>query len=69
MTGHRHLQLDFGMMTKRAKLLAIYDAIPTRVWAEMALQLLCNPPNLNNKVWGLYLDFFYCHFVWLTILQ
>ena len=28
MTNHRHLQLDMGMMAKRVKLLAIYDAIP-----------------------------------------
>ena len=37
MTSHRHLQLNLGMMVKRVKLLAIYDAIPPRVWAEMAL--------------------------------
>ena len=46
MTVHRHMQLNLDMMTKRVKLLAIYDAIPTRVWEEMPLQLLCNPPNL-----------------------
>ena len=40
MTGHIHVQLDFGMMEKGEKLLAIYDAIPPMVWAEMALQLL-----------------------------
>ena len=39
-TGHRHLQLDLDKMTKREKLLAIYDAIPPRVWEEMALQIL-----------------------------
>ena len=38
--GHRHLQLDLGMMEKREKLLAIYDAIPPRLWVEMALQIL-----------------------------
>ena len=53
MVDHRHLQLDLGMMEKRVKLLAIYDTIPPRVWAEMALQLLCNPPKLSNIVWGL----------------
>ena len=31
MTGHKHLLLDLGMMAKRVKLLAIYDAIPPRV--------------------------------------
>ena len=40
MTGPIHIQLDLGMMEKREKLLAIYDAIPPRVWEEMALQLL-----------------------------
>ena len=44
-TGHRHLQLDLDIMAKREKLLAIYGAIPPRVWAEMALQLLSNPPK------------------------
>ena len=40
MTVHEHLQLNMGMMEKRVKLLAIYDAIPHRVWEEVALQLL-----------------------------
>ena len=53
MTGHRHLQLDLDMMAKMIKLLAIYDAIPPRVWAEMALQILRDPPNYQNRVWGL----------------
>ena len=69
MIGHRHLQLNLGMMAKREKLLAIYDAIPLRVWVEMALQLLCNPPNFHNKVWGLELDFIYCHLIGLRVLQ
>ena len=50
MTGHGHLQLELGMMEKRAKLLAIYDAIPPRVWAEMALQILINHPKFNKRV-------------------
>ena len=40
MIGHRHLKIYLGMMEKGAKVLAIYDAILPRVWAEMALQLL-----------------------------
>ena len=43
--GHIHMQIYLGIMEKREKLLAIYDAIPPRVWAEMALQLLSNPPK------------------------
>ena len=53
MIGHIHMQLDFGMMEKREKLLAIYDAISPRVWAEMALQLLFEPHKFHNRVWGL----------------
>ena len=53
MTGYIHPQLDFGTLEKMVKLLAIYDAIPPRVWEEMALQLLCNPPNFQIIVWGL----------------
>ena len=53
MTGHIHMQLELGMMEKREKLLAIYDAIPPRVWAQMALQLLCNPSNFQKILWGL----------------
>ena len=52
-TGRIHMQLDLGMMEKRVKLLAIYDAIPPRVWEKMALQILFKPPNLSNRVWGL----------------
>ena len=52
-TGHRHPQLDLDMMAKREKLLAIYGAIPHSMWEEMALQLLSNPPNFQNRVWGL----------------
>ena len=37
MTIHRHLQIELGLMEKMEKILAIYDAIPPRVWAEMAL--------------------------------
>ena len=48
-----HLQLELFIMGKRAKLLAIYDAIPHRVMEEMALQLLFDPPKFQNKVWGL----------------
>ena len=44
--GHIHLQIELGMMEKREKLLAIYDAIPPRVWEERALQILCNHPKL-----------------------
>ena len=40
------------MMEKREKLLAIYGAIPPRVWEEMALQLLRNPPKFKKRVWG-----------------
>ena len=69
MIGNIHLQLELVMMEKRTKLLAIYGAIPSRVWAEMALQLLCDPPNLSNKVWGFLLDFIYCHLVWLRVMQ
>ena len=49
MTGHIHMKLDLGMMEKREKLLANYDAIPPRVWAEMDLQILINPPNFQNR--------------------
>ena len=52
-TGHRHLQHEFGMMAKREKLLAIYDAITPRVWVEMALQILYEPTKFYNRVWGL----------------
>ena len=52
-TGHRHMQLDLDMMEKRAKLLAIYGAIPPRVWEEMALQLLRKPPKFHKRVWGI----------------
>ena len=52
-TGHRHFQLDLGMMEKREKLLAIYDAIPPGVWKEMALQVLLDPPKFHNRVWGI----------------
>ena len=64
-----YLELNFGTLEKVVKLLAIYGANPPRVWAEMALQLLCDPPNLSNKVWGFLLDFIYCHLVWLRVLQ
>ena len=50
---HRHMQLELGMMEKRKKLLAIYDAIPPRVWEEMALQILFNPPKFQKRLWGL----------------
>ena len=53
MIFHRHLELELVMMGKREKLLAIYDAIPPRVWAEMDLQLLFDPPKFHNKVWEL----------------
>ena len=53
MTGHIHIKLELGIMEKREKLLAIYDAIPPRVWAEMALQLLIKPPKFHNRVWGM----------------
>ena len=53
MTGHRHLQLDLGMMVKSTKLPAIYDAIPPRVWAEMGLQLLFEPPKFKKILWGI----------------
>ena len=43
--GHIILQLDLDIMAKREKLLAIYGAIPHRVWEEMALQLLRNTPK------------------------
>ena len=51
MTFHRHLQLDLGMMEKRVKLLAIYDAIPSSVWVETALQILLNPHKIKKRVW------------------
>ena len=53
MIFHRHLELEFVMMGKREKLLAIYDAIPPRVMEEMALQLLFDPPKFYNRVWRL----------------
>ena len=53
MTGHIHIQLYLGMMEKREKLLAIYDAIPPRVMEEMALQLLFDPQKFNKIVWGM----------------
>ena len=53
MTGHGHLQLNLGMMEKREKLLANYDAIPPRVWAEMTLQILFEPEKFMKRVWGL----------------
>ena len=53
MTVHIHLQLELGMMEKRAKLLAIYDAIPPKVWEEMALQILFHPPKFQNRLRGL----------------
>ena len=52
MKGHRHMQLNFGMMEKREKLLAIYDAIPPTVWAEMDLQLLFNSTKFKNMFWS-----------------
>ena len=52
-TGDIHMQINLYMIAKREKLLEIYDAIPPRVWVEMALQLLCKPPNFQNRVWGL----------------
>ena len=53
MTGHIHVQIYLGMMEKIAKLLAIYDSIPPRVWAEMALQILYNPKKFQKRVRGL----------------
>ena len=52
-TGHIHFQLELGMMEKRAKLLAFFDAIPPRVWVEMAPQILRNHQKYNNRVWGM----------------
>ena len=65
MPGYRHLQHDFGTLEKMVKLLVIYGAIPPRVYAEMALQLPYEPPNLLNRVWGMILDFIYYHYMWL----
>ena len=45
-TGYRHLQINLDMMEKREKLLAIYGAIPPRVWVEMDLQLICDHTKL-----------------------
>ena len=53
MIFHRHLELEFVMMGKREKLLAIYDAIPPRVMEEMALQIVFNPPKFYKRVWKL----------------
>ena len=53
MIFHRYLQLYLRMMAKREKLLAIYDAIPTSVWAEMAIQILINPFKFQNRLWGI----------------
>ena len=47
------MQLELGMMAKREKLLAIYDAIPPMVWAEMDLQILLEPHKFKNRVWVL----------------
>ena len=48
MTGHIHLQLDLGMLEKREKLLAIYDVISPRVWAEMDLLSYATLPNFRK---------------------
>ena len=69
MIGHIHLQPNFGMMEKREKILAICDAIPSRVWAEMALQILCGPPKLSHIVWGMLIDLIYFHLVCLGVPQ
>ena len=58
MTGYIHLQLDFGTLEKMVKLLVICGAIPPRVWAEMDPQILCNPPKLSKRVWGMILELF-----------
>ena len=50
-TGHRHLQIDLDMMEKREKLLAIYGAIPPRVWEEMALQNLRKYTKFLKILW------------------
>ena len=52
MIGHRHMQLYLGMMEKREKLLAIYDAIPPRVWEELDFQLLFDTPKFQKKMYG-----------------
>ena len=52
-TGHIHLQLDLDVMAKMVKLLAIYGAIPPRVWAEKDLQILIKPSKIHNRLWGL----------------
>ena len=57
MTAHRHIHLGLSMMEKREKLLAIYDAIPPRVWEEMALQILFDHPKFNKIVWIMKLYF------------
>ena len=53
MTGHKHIQLELGMMAKREKLLAIYDVIPPKVWEEMDLQILLEPTKFHIRVWGI----------------
>ena len=55
MTCSKHLQTSLGTLEKMVKLLVIYGAIPPRVWAEMALQILCEPKKLLNRVWGMLL--------------
>ena len=44
------------------KLLVNCGAIHPRLWAEMALQILCNPKKLSKKLWGIILEFISFHF-------
>ena len=38
---------------KKGQITSNYDAIPPKVWEEMALQILFDPPKFKNRVWGL----------------
>ena len=46
-TIHRHLKLKLGMMAKRAKLLAIYDAIPPMQPSKISEQIMGTVIRLN----------------------